>query len=278
MKTSSEIYEILTGGIRQYFRETGKKTAVLGISGGIDSAVVACLAQDALGKENVHGLLMPGPYSTVHSLTDALKLCTLNEISYHIIPIDSIFHKFLRELSPVFEHAPHDVTEENIQARIRAVLLMAYANKKDSLVLNTSNKSELAMGYGTLYGDLAGAMMVLGDVYKTDIYDLAEFLNNKIERIPEHTIVKEPSAELHIDQKDSDSMPEYCVLDPILHALIEEERSATDLAVPGASPDIVAGIANRVKLASFKVHQVPPVLAVTDHPLIPENKCLRYNL
>lgn len=277
MKTSAEIYKILTGGIRQYFMEAGKKTAVLGISGGLDSAVVACLAQDALGKENVHGLLMPGPYSTVHSLTDALKLCNLNNINYHIIPIDAIFYKFLRELAPVFNHAQHDLTEENIQARIRAVILMAYANKKDALVLNTSNKSELAMGYGTLYGDLVGAMMVLGDLYKTGVYELAEFLNGKQERIPEHTISKEPSAELRLDQKDSDTLPEYYVLDPILHALIEEERPAEDLKLPETDPDTVAEIVKRMKLSSFKAHQVPPVLVVTDHPLLPEFKCLRYN-
>ncbi len=277
MKTSEEIYRILIHGIRQFFNETGKKQAVVGLSGGIDSAVVACLAQDALGKENVHGLMMPGPYSTVHSLTDALKLCTLSEIAYHIIPIDPIFHKFLRELSPVFEHAPHDVTEENIQARIRAVLLMAYSNKKGHLVLNTSNKSELAMGYGTLYGDLTGALMVIGDIYKTDVYDLAAYLNRNGERIPDHTIKKEPSAELHIDQKDSDNMPEYEELDPILYGLIEEARSADDTTLGGGGTEKAAWVAQKMKQTSYKGHQLPPLLAVTDHPLLPEYKCLRYN-
>ncbi|MFA6818623.1 MAG: NAD(+) synthase [Bacteroidales bacterium] len=278
MNTSEELHRILTGGIREFFRQAGKERAVIGISGGLDSAVVSCLATDALGSENVHGLLMPGPYSTVHSLTDALKLCTLNQISHHIIPIDAIFHKFLRELSPVFEHAPHDLAEENIQARIRAVLLMAYANKKDALVLNTSNKSELAMGYGTLYGDLAGALMVVGDVYKTDLYDLAEYLNRKEERIPVHTIRKEPSAELHIDQKDSDSIPEYPVLDPILHGLIEEGLSVAQLVGSGTPESLVREIENKIMKTSFKAHQVPPTLAVTGHPLLPENKCLRFHL
>jgi len=277
MKTSEEIYNILTHGIMQFFHEAGKEKAVLGLSGGIDSAVVACLAQDALGKENVHGLMMPGPYSTVHSLTDALKLCTLSEIAYNIIPIDPIFHKFVRELAPVFDHAPHDVTEENIQARIRAVLLMAYSNKKGHLVLNTSNKSELAMGYGTLYGDLVGALMVIGDIYKTDVYDLAAYLNRDGERIPAHTINKEPSAELHIDQKDSDTMPEYDELDPILYGLIEEGRSANDTTLGGGGTEKAAWVARKVKQSAFKGHQLPPLLAVTDHPLLPEYKCLRYN-
>lgn len=278
MSTSEKLYQALTGGIRHFFMDAGKETAVLGLSGGLDSAVVACLAQDALGKEHVHGLLMPGPYSTVHSLNDALELCTLNGISYHIIPIDTIFNKFLRELSPVFEHEHQDVTEENLQARIRAVLLMAYANKKDSLVLNTSNKSELAVGYGTLYGDLAGALMVLADLYKTEVYELAAFLNRDGERIPGHSISKEPSAELYIDQKDTDSLPEYAVLDPILHALIEEGKTEEELVLSGIDAQLLSGIIQKMKRSGFKTHQVPPMLTVTDHPLLPRNKCLHYNL
>ncbi|NLN71159.1 MAG: NAD(+) synthase, partial [Chloroflexi bacterium] len=166
MKSAGQLYDVLIEGISRFFKEAGKKKAVLGLSGGLDSAVVACLAQDALGKNNVHSLLMPGPYSTIHSITDALKSCSLNELSHHIVPIDAIYHKALRELSSVMEHTNFDVTEENVQARLRAVFLMAYANKHNTLLLCTSNKSELAMGYGTLYGDLAGALMVLGDVYK----------------------------------------------------------------------------------------------------------------
>ena len=278
MKTSEELYLSLIGGIRHFFRDAGNKTAVLGLSGGLDSAVVACLAQDALGKEHVHGLLMPGPYSTVHSLNDALELCALNGISNHIIPIDTIYNKFLRELSTVFEHEHHDVTEENLQARIRAVLLMAYANKKDCLVLNTSNKSELAMGYGTLYGDLAGALMVMADIYKTEVYELAAFLNREGERVPANTISKEPSAELYIDQKDTDSLPEYAVLDPILRSLIEEGKTEEELVRSGIDARLLSGIILKMQRSGFKTHQVPPLLAVTDHPLLPHNKCLRYNL
>ncbi|HNR27061.1 MAG TPA: NAD(+) synthase [Bacteroidales bacterium] len=278
MKTPEELYLVLTGGIRRFFSDAGKTNAVLGISGGLDSAVVSCLAQDALGKEQVCGLLMPGPFSTVHSLNDAMELCMLNGIPNYIIPIDQIYHKFLRELSPVFEHDTHGVMEENLQARIRGVLLMAYANKKDCLLLNTSNKSELAMGFGTLYGDLAGALMVLADVYKTSVYDLAAFLNRDEERIPAHTISKEPSAELYIDQKDTDSLPEYDVLDPILHALIEEGKTEEELLDSGTNPELLAGITHKMRLSGFKALQVPPLLAVTDHPLLPPDKSLRYDL
>lgn len=276
MKPAGELYKTLTEGISRFFNEAGKKKAILGISGGLDSAVVAALAADALGKENVHGLLLPGPYSTIHSITDALKLCSLNGLNYHIVPIDSIYQKFLRELSSVFEHTQPDVTEENIQARIRGVFLMAYANKKNALLLCTSNKSELAMGYGTLYGDLTGALMVLGDVYKTQVYELAAFLNKDTERIPEHTLRKPPSAELRLDQKDTDSLPAYHLLDPILFSLFEEGRSAEQIMESGTPPDLVREVAGKAGHYQFKYLQVPPVLAVTEHPLLPENKCYRY--
>ena len=277
MKSVEQLYKTLVNGISRFFEEAGKKKAVLGISGGLDSAVVACLAQDALGPSQVHGLLLPGPFSTIHSLTDAFKLCSLNKISHHVISIDPIYQKFVRELSPVLEHTSQDMTEENLQARIRGVCLMAYANKKDALLLCTSNKSELAMGYGTLYGDLAGAVMVLGDVYKTQVYELADFLNRERERIPAHTITKEPSAELRIDQKDSDSLPPYPILDPILKAFIEEKRAAKEIITAGFPLDIVTKICKQLGMSSFKYLQTPPVLAVTEHPLLPKNKCYRYS-
>ncbi len=277
MKPVEHVYNTLTNGISRFFKEAGKKKAVLGLSGGLDSAVVACLVQDALGPSHVHGLLMPGPFSTIHSLTDALKSCSLNNISHHIVSIDAVYQKLLRELSPVFEHTTPDVTEENMQARIRGICLMAYANKHDALLLCTSNKSELAMGYGTLYGDLTGALMVLGDVYKTQVYELAHFLNRERERVPEHSILKEPSAELRIGQKDSDTLPPYAILDPILKALIEEKRTVKEIINAGFPLDIVVRISQQVGKSSFKYLQVPPVLAVTEHPLLPKNKSYRYS-
>ncbi len=272
--TTEKIYQCLIDGLRRFFSEAGCRKAVIGLSGGIDSALVACLAIDALGVDNVHALLMPGPFSTVHSLTDAIKLCEIQSLSYHIVPIDGIYNKFQRELAPVFEHAPHDVTEENLQARIRSTLLMAYANKKNALVLNTSNKSELAMGYGTLYGDLAGALMVIADIYKTEVYELSSLINTPAERIPLHTIEKEPSAELHANQKDRDSLPPYPILDPILRALIEEGRTPRELIKAGNPPDCIESACTKMNRNKFKGLQCPPLLQVTDKPLLPENKCI----
>jgi len=265
-------HQVLVAGIRRFFNEVGKTSAVLGLSGGIDSAVVLCLAIDALGKEHVHGLMMPSPFSTVHSLTDAIKLAEQADIKYYVISIDSIYNRFLKELAPVFEHSQSDLCEENIQARIRACLLMAYANKNDCLLLNTTNKSELAMGYGTLYGDLAGALMVLADVYKTEVYELANFLNSEQNRIPLSILTKEPSAELRVNQKDSDSLPPYSVLDPLLYALIEEEQSPDTLIAKGEPKEIVEQVACAMRYSAFKHLQLPPLLQVSQHPLLSKDK------
>ena len=270
----TEIYTKLVNGIRTFVQQAHAGKVVIGLSGGIDSALVACLAIDALGKENVHAFLMPGPYSTVHSLTDALRLCELEGISNNVVPIDSIFNKYLRELAPAFEHTTHDVTEENLQARIRGVLLMAYSNKKNALVLNTSNKSELAMGYGTLYGDLIGSLMVIGDIYKTQVYELAQYLNATTERIPWHTIEKAPSAELHVGQLDSDSLPPYPILDPILVSILEEHKSRANLLDVGTPGNCVDLVFKRLNDNQFKALQVPPLLQVTDHPLLHRSKCI----
>ena len=262
----------LISGIRSFFASAGKNRAVLGLSGGIDSALVLCLAVDALGKKNVHGLMMPSPFSTVHSVTDAVKLAEQVGISYHILPIDSIYNKFIKELAPAFGGLPVDTTEENIQARIRGTLLMAYANKKDCLLLNTTNKSELAMGYGTLYGDLTGALMVLADLYKTEVYELSHFINAQEHRIPEAILQKAPSAELRPDQKDSDSLPPYDVLDPLLHALIEEKLDPETLLKNGASPEVLQQITQTKASSAFKAHQLPPLIKVSAAPLLPQEK------
>ena len=272
VQSPEHLYHALVAGIRQFFEKAGIERAVLGLSGGIDSAVVLCLSVDALGKERVHTLLMPSPFSTVHSVTDAVKLAEQEEVSYHVIPIDSIYHKFLKELAPAFGHTHPDVTEENIQARIRATLLMAYANKKGHILLNTTNKSELAMGYGTLYGDLAGALMVLADIYKTQVYDVAMFLNSETQRIPISIMSKEPSAELRIDQKDSDSLPPYSILDPVLFALIEEGEAPESIIAKGAAKETVTQIVKTMNSNAFKFLQLPPLIQLSEHPLLPKEK------
>ena len=273
MLSGPEYYhETLVAGIRRFFEESGKTSAVLGLSGGIDSAVVLSLAVDALGAKQVHGLMMPSPFSTVHSLTDAIKQADYEDISYHILPIDAIYHKFLRELAPAFESSQPDLCEENIQARIRATLLMAYANKKDCLLLNTTNKSELAMGYGTLYGDLAGALMVLADLYKTQVYELAAFINIEKSRIPLSILSKEPSAELRVNQKDSDTLPPYPLLDPILYALIEERQGPEAIIAAGGAKEIVEQVVQAMRRSSFKGLQLPPLIQLSPSPLLSPDK------
>ncbi|MBD0376881.1 MAG: NAD+ synthase, partial [Flavisolibacter sp.] len=212
-KNISEIHQALILGIRDYFRKMGFSKATLGASGGIDSAVVQALAVEALGKENVHVLLMPSQYSSGHSVSDAEQLSQNLGNRYDILAIKDIFEAFLTTLKPLFNDLPFNIAEENIQSRVRGNLLMAVANKFGYILLNTSNKSELATGYGTLYGDMAGGLSVLGDVYKMQVYALARHINRKDEIIPEHILTKAPSAELRPGQKDSDSLPEYPVLD-----------------------------------------------------------------
>ncbi|HMH31476.1 MAG TPA: NAD+ synthase, partial [Puia sp.] len=223
-KNIGEIYQALILGIRDYFSKMGFSKAILGSSGGIDSAVTLTLACAALGKENVRAILMPSDYSTSHSVDDAMQLSKNLDNPHDIIPIKNVYESFLNALEPVFNNLPFSVAEENIQSRIRGNLLMGIANKFGYILLNTSNKSELATGYGTLYGDMAGGLSVLGDVYKMQVYALANYLNREKEVIPQHIISKAPSAELRPDQKDSDSLPEYEILDKILYLYIERRQ------------------------------------------------------
>jgi NAD+ synthase (glutamine-hydrolysing) len=257
------IKQALITGIKDYFGKIGFHSAVLGLSGGLDSAVTTVLAVEALGKENVRVLLMPSQFSSEHSVEDARQLAENLGIQYDIIPIKSIYDSYLNKLNPLFKGKNFDVTEENIQARIRGNLLMAISNKFGNILLNTTNKSEMAVGYGTLYGDLAGGISVIGDVYKTEIFELARYINKEKEIIPEHTISKPPSAELRPDQKDSDSLPDYDVLDPILKLYIEERKSPDEIIEMGYEDTLVNRILKMVNRNEFKRHQTAPVLRVS---------------
>jgi NAD+ synthase (glutamine-hydrolysing) len=258
-----KIYKALILGIRDYFNKVGFKKAILGLSGGIDSALVLVLAEQALGKENVHALLMPSRYSSQHSVSDALMLASNLGITYDLVSIEAAFSSFESSLIPVFAGKQPDITEENIQARVRGTLLMAYSNKFGNILLNTSNKSEAAVGYGTLYGDMAGGLSVIGDLYKTQVYQLANFINSHGEIIPRNTIIKPPSAELRPDQKDSDSLPEYDILDKILFAYIEQKTPLEEIVEQGFEKQIVEKVIKLVNTNEYKRFQTPPILRVS---------------
>lgn len=255
--------EALVVGIRDYFRKLGFQKAILGLSGGIDSAVTAVLAAEALGAENVRVLLMPGAYSSEHSVDDARQLAENLGLQWDIVPIQSSYEAFVESLSPFFKDLPFNVTEENLQARVRGVLLMAMSNKFGHILLNTSNKSEMAVGYGTLYGDMCGGLAVLGDVYKTEVYALAQQINREKEIIPLNTIEKPPSAELRPGQKDSDSLPEYEILDRLLYQYIECRQGPKELITQGFDAALVARVLRLVNMNEFKREQAAPVLRVS---------------
>jgi NAD+ synthase (glutamine-hydrolysing) len=260
----NQIHDALVLGIRDYFKKSGFQKAVLGLSGGIDSALVAALAAKALGGGNVHGLLMPSKFSSDHSINDAEQLAKKLGMTYDIVPIKDIYNAITKVMEPVFpENNQFDVTEENMQARSRGLLLMAYSNKYGNMLLNTSNKSEAAVGYSTLYGDTNGGLSPIGDVYKTDIYNLCRSINKEEEIIPWNTINKPPSAELRPDQQDSDSLPEYSVLDKILFEFIERKQSVDDIIKQGYKSDDVKKVTRLVNTSEYKRYQFPPVLRVS---------------
>jgi NAD+ synthase (glutamine-hydrolysing) len=258
-----EIHRAIVTGIKDYFRKMGFTKAILGSSGGIDSAVTLALACDALGTENVRAVLMPSPYSTVHSVSDAELLSKNLGNPYDIIPISNIYNSFLSELKPLFGDLPFSVAEENIQSRIRGNLLMAIANKFGYILLNTSNKSELATGYGTLYGDMAGGLSVLGDCYKMQVYALAEFINRDKEIIPKNIIQKPPSAELRPGQKDSDSLPDYAILDRILYQYIERRKGPAEIKAQGFDSALVDRVLRLVNMNEYKRNQFCPIIRVS---------------
>ncbi len=261
----SDVYEALVLGLKDYFVKSGFKKACLGISGGIDSAVVACLAVAALGRENVLGVLMPSCYTENESLEDAYALAHSLGIETKKISIEHPREAFLETLTPHFEGLPSDATEENIQARIRGIYLMALSNKLGYIVLSTGNKSELAMGYSTLYGDMCGGLAVISDVTKQQVYALARYINRQQEVIPHHTIVRAPTAELRPNQKDTDSLPEYAIVDAVLQDYIEEHASAEAIAKNHALPlPLVRDLIKRIHTNEYKRRQSPPGLRVTE--------------
>ena len=257
------VFEALVMGIKDYFGKMGFKKAILGSSGGIDSAVTLALACEALGTENVTAVLMPSQYSTGHSVEDAEKLSINLKNEYHILPIKNIYDTFLTELKPLFKDLPFSVAEENIQSRTRGNLLMAIANKFGYILLNTSNKSELATGYGTLYGDMAGGIGVLGDCYKLQIFELAQYVNRNREVIPNNILIKPPSAELRPGQKDSDSLPEYAVLDKILYQYIELQKDPQQIKDLGFDAAVVDRILKMVNVNEYKRNQFCPIIRIS---------------
>ena len=263
LQFTGRIYDALILGIRDYFRKLGFKKAVLGLSGGIDSAVVYALAIEALGKENVLGVLMPSQHSSSHSIDDSMELAKRIGGLTEKLPVTEAFEAFKSTLNPLFNGLPENVAEENIQARVRGVLLMALSNKFGYILLNTSNKSEAAVGYGTLYGDMAGGLSVIGDVYKTQVFELAHYINRDREIIPSNIITKPPSAELRPNQKDSDSLPDYSVLDKVLFSYIEERSGPLELVKNGFEKELVDKVLRLVNISEHKRYQAPPILRVS---------------
>ncbi len=259
-----EVLSALILGLKDYANKTKFTKAIVGLSGGIDSALVTYIAVQAFGKENVHVLLMPSEYSSKGSIEHSKKLINNLGISWHNVTIQPVFEKILEQLNPLFENLPPDVTEENIQARIRGIYLMSMSNKFNYLLCATGNKSEMAVGYATLYGDMCGALAVIGDVYKTQVYKLANYINRNNEIIPEEIIKKPPSAELRPGQTDQDSLPPYELLDKILWMYLEDSKEFNEITEEIGKPEVVLKVLKMVDRNEFKRKQAAPVLRVTN--------------
>ena len=262
-----KMYHAAILGIKDYFRKNNIKKALLGLSGGIDSALVVVLAVEALGKENVIGVLLPSEYSTSHSITDAKASAENLGIEYYTIPIKETFTSALKALGPIFEGKEPNVAEENLQSRIRGMILMGIANKIGAALLNTTNKSELSVGYGTLYGDTNGAIGALGDIFKTDVWEMSRWINRNEEIIPQNSIIKAPSAELRPDQKDTDSLPDYDILDKVLFLHLEQRLSREEIINQGFESNTVDKILRLVKINEWKRNQVAPLLRMSNSAL-----------
>jgi NAD+ synthase (glutamine-hydrolysing) len=258
------LYKAIVSGIKDYFQKMNFKQAILGLSGGVDSALVLVLATEALGAENVKAILLPSQFSSDHSINDAKQLAENLNCPYEIIPITAAYKSVEESLQPYFKNLPFNIAEENIQSRLRGLLLMALSNKFGYILLNTSNKSELAVGYGTLYGDMAGGLSVIGDLYKTEVYELCQYINREKEIIPKNILLKAPSAELRPNQKDSDSLPEYDILDQILKLYIEEKLGPEKIIAKGFDVATTNRIIQLVNIAEYKRKQFCPILRVSD--------------
>jgi NAD+ synthase (glutamine-hydrolysing) len=257
------VYEALVCGTRDYVGKHGFPGVVLGLSGGVDSALILAIACDALGAERVRAVMMPFRYTSTMSQEDAAKQTTIQNVRYDVIPIEPIYEATLQQLEPIFEGCAIDVTEENIQARCRGLLLMAISNKTGRMLLTTGNKSEMAVGYATLYGDMAGGFAPIKDCSKSLVYKLARYRNTINEVIPERVISRPPSAELRSNQKDSDSLPDYDILDPILEAFIEEDASVREIVERGFDRDVVIRVLELVKRSEYKRRQAPPGIRIS---------------
>ncbi len=264
---TANVHDAMIFGLKDYFRKNGFGKACLGLSGGIDSAVVCAMTVEALGAENVHVFMLPSMFSTDHSVTDAVTLAQTLGVRYDVINIETAYHALTQTLKPVFGNAPFDTAEENIQSRIRGLILMAMSNKYGYILLNASNKSEIAVGYETLYGDSVGALSPIGDLYKREVYQLARYINRQSEIIPQSIIEKEPSAELRPGQKDADSLPPYDILDAILHRIIEYNQSPDEITEAGFEPEVVARIFDLLYRSEFKRRQLSPAFRFSQCPL-----------
>jgi NAD+ synthase (glutamine-hydrolysing) len=268
LRPTAEVYEALVLGTRDYLTKNGFSDAVIGLSGGIDSALVATIATDALGSEHVHGLSMPSRYSSPGSVSDALELAGRLGIDVRVVPIDTVHRAYSVLLTPALGSEPSGVTDENLQSRVRGTLLMAYSNATEAIVLTTGNKSEIATGYFTLYGDAVGGFAAIKDIAKTQVYELCRYRNSRagpgpISPIPESILDKPPSAELRPDQRDDQSLPPYEVLDPVLEAYVERDRTTPEIVAEGFDPAVVDGVVRRVDQAEYKRRQLAPGVRIT---------------
>ena len=257
------VYEALVCGTRDYVGKHGFPGVVLGLSGGVDSALILAIACDALGAERVRAVMMPFRYTSTMSQEDAAKQTAIQNVRYDVIPIEPIYEATLQQLEPIFEGRGIDVTEENVQARCRGLLLMAISNKTGRMLLTTGNKSEMAVGYATLYGDMAGGFAPIKDCSKSLVYKLARYRNTINEVIPERVISRPPSAELRSNQKDSDSLPDYDILDPILEAFIEEDASVREIVARGFDRNVVIRVLEMVQRSEYKRRQAPPGIRIS---------------